>query len=408
MAMNRFAELCNILGDTVEADKWERRAVNIRKKFFPAFAHPSVSHCLRDSDTEYTDGYYMINFSCEFGCWYSSGAAMEFCLDSDSDRDFGLYVAEYAGFRVFSNGELCADKPHRAGWDRQPCYDPIQISLPLKKGTNFIRWEVKSNQLNFELFFRAADNGAINFYSPEGKLYGCASVEEYDFEHRHSMEKAVKREIRVRSWVPPLLSQSTHMYACISGIFEDEKAAQTILRRIMAPEYIRTYLSVRVPYFCTEAGEKREKDNWIMPVNTPWTGSFLLLALSKYGCAEIGLDMLRRFWGGMIDQDAVNTWEEWGNRSSLCHAWGATPAYFMLNQILGAEHALDCEGNIRIRPNLFDLKWAKGYVAVGRGGQRIYVSLKKAGDTTEVSVRIPEGVKAKIDLSRLKNPVLSD
>lgn len=406
MAMKRFSELCEKLNDKKEAVIWEKHASDLRNSFFRIFSHHDINGCLRDSDTEYNSGYYMINFSCEFGSWHLPGAALEFCVDSEYDCNMELYVAEYAGFRVFLNGIECVDIPHKAGWDRQPCYDPIKINITLKKGANLIRWEVKANQLNFELFFRKSDNSSIDFYSPDGKKHGYAAIEKYDYECRCSLENAGRHEVRVRNWIPPLLSQSTHVYACLSEIFDSNESARQALLNVMPSEYIRTYLSVRVPYFCSEAGENREKDNWIMPVNTPWTGSFLLLALSKCGIADIGLEILRRFWGGMIEQNAVNTWEEWGNRSSLCHAWGATPAYFMLNQILGVEHCSDDGSEITVRPDLFDLKWARGYVAAGHDEKRIYVSLERAGDTTLVLIDIPEGIKAKIDLSRLKNPVL--
>lgn len=403
MAMDRYAQLCAILGQPEEAALWQTRAAALQQVFFRVFAHPTEPCCLVDADGLSPLGYYTVNFTCELGRWHSTGAVLEFALYA-GEESLTLEVAEYTGFRLFCNGALVRGVEREPDWRRQPNYDPCAVTLQLKQGWNELRWEVSANQLNFELFFRAADGRELVFAPAPGGKTGYARMTEVDFADGRTVTP--EREIRVRRWVPPYLTQSTHMYACISGIYPEPAMAARALERIQAEEYFRTYLSVRVPYFCTEAGEARERDPWIMPVNTPWPGSFLLQAMGRYGLGGQGLSLVRQFWGGMLDRGAVNTWEEWGTGSSLCHAWGATPAHFFLSRVLGVDHTTAADGYLLIRPCLFDLQWAEGTVAVGRDGLTVGVSLKKEADGTHVSIRVPEGVHAKIDLSLLEAPKL--
>ena len=288
-------------------------------------------------------------------------------------------------------------------WRRQPNYDPVTVAVPLQKGRNRLRWEVSANQLNFELFFRAADGRALRFVPREGGKPGYAVMTEIDPATGAVLTPA--GEIRVRYWVPPHLSQSTHMYACISGIYKSDADAAQALQAVQAAEYFRTYLSVRVPYFCTEAGEARERSPWIMPANTPWPASFLIDAMGRYGLGGQGLSLVRQFWGGMVERGAVNTWEEWGAGSSLCHAWGASPAQFFLSRVLGVDCTTRSEGFIRVRPCLFDLQWAEGAAAIGIGSLTVEVRLQKTDEGTRVRISVPDGIRAEVDLSLLDRPI---
>lgn len=407
LAQTRFAELCTVLEQPEEAAVWRGRAAQLQEVFLWTFTHGELPDCIRDADTPERDGWYMVNFSCELGRWHSCGAALEFELFSEGEA-LEMEAAAYAGFRLFCGGKLVTEDIREGDWRRQPCYEPVRITLPLKDGWNRIRWEVEANQLNFELFFRTLKGRDLIFAPISGGTQNHARMTEFDYVGNAPLAGGFDREIRVRRWAAPQLSQSTQMYACICDIFPERRRGTRALKQTMKEEYIRTYLSVRVPYFCVEAGESREREPWVMPVNTPWPGSFLLQALGDYGCGSEGLDVLRRFWGGMLDQGAVNTWEEWGSGSSLCHAWGATPCHFLLSRVLGVDHTTAYLGHLVIRPCLYDLSWAEGSVAVGHDGLKIHVSLRKENGNTEVDIRIPDGVKAEIDLSLLENPVRAE
>lgn len=85
----------------------------------------------------------------------------------------------------------------------------------------------------------------------------------------------------------------------------------------------------------------------------------MLTALFDNDLEDEALQTIRRYWGEMVTGGAVNTWEEWGINSSLCHAWGAVPVYFMQRHILGVHHDTLHQGYILIRPKLFDLDFAE-------------------------------------------------
>ncbi|MCX6985993.1 MAG: hypothetical protein NT118_14775, partial [Lentisphaerae bacterium] len=130
---------------------------------------------------------------------------------------------------------------------------------------------------------------------------------------------------------------------------------------------------------------------------------------AHYECGMGGeaIAWIRMAWGKMLEMGAVNCWEEWGNRSSLCHGWGTTTAYFMHREVLGIRHESLWEGTLVIKPDLMGLEWANGTVAIGNdGGEFVKVSLKNEGNRTLVNLDVPSRYKISLDMSRLHNPVL--
>lgn len=90
----------------------------------------------------------------------------------------------------------------------------------------------------------------------------------------------------------------------------------------------------------------------IAQITTPYFKFYELEALAAMGCMDRVLDTIRTYWGGMLAQGAVTFWEEYdpavpedqqydmyGDRfgKSLCHAWAASPIYFLEKYFLGVE-----------------------------------------------------------------------
>lgn len=94
-------------------------------------------------------------------------------------------------------------------------------------------------------------------------------------------------------------------------------------------------------------------DNDAIPqITTPYFNFFELDMLCKKGRLDQVLDKIRSYWGGMLDLGAVTFWEEYdpqvpkelqydmyGDRfgKSLCHAWAASPIYFLSRYFMGLE-----------------------------------------------------------------------
>ena len=152
-------------------------------------------------------------------------------------------------------------------------------------------------------------------------------------------------------------------------------------------------------------------------------GYYVLLALSKMGRTKEALEIVRGYWGAMLDLGATTFWEDfdidWCNnaarideivpenkvdvhtsygkhcyiklRHSLCHGWASGPAPFLMRHILGVE-VLDagCK-KIKISPNLCGLEWVKGTYPTPYGV--IEVEHKNIDGKVVSTVKAPNGVE---------------
>ena len=152
-------------------------------------------------------------------------------------------------------------------------------------------------------------------------------------------------------------------------------------------------------------------------------GYYMLEALSKGGQNQLALDVIREFWGGMIDLGATTFWEDFdlawregagrideltpegvesihgdrgahcyiGFRHSLCHGWASGPAAWLGAHVLGVVPTSPGFKTVRIEPFLGDLEWAEGTVPTPQGP--IFVRAEKdSNGKIKTIVRLPEGV----------------
>ena len=92
-----------------------------------------------------------------------------------------------------------------------------------------------------------------------------------------------------------------------------------------------------------------QNDN-ITKITTPYFEGYELDVLAKLGMFSNVEDMLKSYWGGMLELGARTIWEEFDPKmqgvqhyamyggkyeKSLCHAWGATPIYLFGRYYLG-------------------------------------------------------------------------
>jgi hypothetical protein len=153
-------------------------------------------------------------------------------------------------------------------------------------------------------------------------------------------------------------------------------------------------------------------------------GYYMLEAQALAGQYREAMDIIRQYWGGMLDMGATTFWEdfdlEWiknaarldeltpegkkdihgdfgaycypGYRHSFCHGWAAGPTAWLTRHVLGVEVVEPGSKALRIIPNLGDLEWVEGTYPTPYG----VVSIKhtKSKDGTIVSqIKAPKGVK---------------
>lgn len=121
-------------------------------------------------------------------------------------------------------------------------------------------------------------------------------------------------------------------------------------------------------------------------------GYYMLQALAKSGEYKKSIDIIREYWGGMLDLGATTFWEDFnldwvdnvgridelpskskndihadygdycykGFRHSFCHGWASGPTAWLTEHVLGFQVVESGCKVIRIEPHLGDLKWVKG------------------------------------------------
>lgn len=121
-------------------------------------------------------------------------------------------------------------------------------------------------------------------------------------------------------------------------------------------------------------------------------GYYMLEAMALAGNHRGALDVIRRYWGGMLDLGATTFWEDFNidwlenaarideftpegkidvhgrygdycylsYRHSLCHGWASGPTAWLTRHILGVNVTEPGCRTITVSPNLGDLEWAEG------------------------------------------------
>ncbi len=145
-------------------------------------------------------------------------------------------------------------------------------------------------------------------------------------------------------------------------------------------------------------------------------GFYVLLAKET----KPALDLIRTYWGGMMDYGATSFWEdfdlEWlrntspiseppvpgkddlhadfgkycyiGLRHSLSHGWSCGPAPFMSERVLGVRFLKPGGSQIQVTPDLGDLEYVSGAFPTPKGALRI-----TADASGKVDISAPAGIE---------------
>ncbi len=153
-------------------------------------------------------------------------------------------------------------------------------------------------------------------------------------------------------------------------------------------------------------------------------GYYVLEARALAGDHQGCLDLIRTYWGGMLDRGATSFWEsfdiDWlegsgrideltpeglkdlhadygdhcyvGLRHSLCHGWASGPTAWLIQHVLGLAPAEPGFRRVTVDPHLCDLTWARGTLPTPRGLVRVSHERAASGAVT-TELELPEGVE---------------
>lgn len=153
-------------------------------------------------------------------------------------------------------------------------------------------------------------------------------------------------------------------------------------------------------------------------------GYYVLQARAMANDYEGCLDVIRKYWGGMLDLGATTFWEDFdldwtvnagridelvpegkkdihgdfgkycykGFRHSLCHGWASGPTAWLTEQVLGVKVVMPGCRVVRVVPHLGDLAWAEGSFPTPYGLIRIK-HVKKPDGKIESRIDAPKEVE---------------
>lgn len=175
--------------------------------------------------------------------------------------------------------------------------------------------------------------------------------------------------------------------------------------------------------------DAKKADRDILSVNgghgfSTFYGYLMLEAMAKGGDYKGAMDIMREYWGAMLDLGATTFWEDFnldwlpgaagidelvpegkkdihgdfgaycykGFRHSLCHGWAAGPTAWLSRHVLGVEIVDPGCTKVRVTPHLGDLEWVEGAFPTPFGP--IVVRHEKQSDgKIRSEIFVPDGVE---------------
>ncbi len=249
----------------------------------------------------------------------------------------------------------------------------------------FLDWPSSPNEKGVEAGYRALIVWAMQ---DAEKLCAILKEPEYGKKARDCYER-MNRHIKD----PNQLKQAASLMA-IAGIMDPAKACNEVVS-VGGPKGFSTFY-----------------------------GYYMLQAQAMAGQYREAMDVIRQYWGGMLDMGATTFWEdfnmEWlqhaarldeltpagkkdihgafgaycypGYRHSLCHGWASGPTAWMTEHILGVKVMEPGCKLIRIEPHLGDLKWVEGTFPTPYGIVKIKHTKNSNGKITS-KIEAPREVK---------------
>ena len=152
-------------------------------------------------------------------------------------------------------------------------------------------------------------------------------------------------------------------------------------------------------------------------------GYYMLEAMAKAGDHAGAMDVIRQYWGGMLDLGATTFWEDFnindsrnatpidelvptgkddihgdfgkfcyvGYRHSFCHGWASGPTAWLSRHVLGVS-LVNGGDAVKLEPHLGSLQYAKGTYPTKHGLIRVTHFRNAEGEVQSI-VDVPDGMK---------------
>jgi hypothetical protein len=205
-----------------------------------------------------------------------------------------------------------------------------------------------------------------------------------------------------------------------------KKVWQSLKRNVPTPNGNKSGAALMA--ICGLADAKAMNDTLLSKNETEGISSFygyyVLQARAKAGDYDGAMNVIRKYWGGMLELGATTFWEDFdlkwmenagrideitpvgkvdvhsqygsycykGLRNSFCHGWASGPTAWLSEHVLGIQVLEAGCRKVKIEPHLGDLEWVEGTYPTPLGV--IYVKHTKQIDGSIKSIiKAPKGVK---------------
>jgi hypothetical protein len=153
-------------------------------------------------------------------------------------------------------------------------------------------------------------------------------------------------------------------------------------------------------------------------------GFYVLQARAMAGDYQGAMDVIRNYWGAMLDLGATTFWEDFnldwtknagridelpnetkndihadygdycyvGLRHSLCHGWASGPTTWLSQHVLGIQVIEAGCKSVRIEPHLGDLDWVEGSYPTPFGAIKVRHE-KQSDGSIKSEIELPKGIK---------------
>ena len=122
-----------------------------------------------------------------------------------------------------------------------------------------------------------------------------------------------------------------------------------------------------------------------------YSSYYALAVLYRHGEAKVAEQFMRGEWRRMLDGGAWTCWEYFVPSHSRCHAWSASPGWYVSAHILGLRYAEPGDPDqLVFDPNPGTIEWAEGAFPHPRGAIR--VSWKQVDGQLAATIIAPDGV----------------
>ena len=186
-----------------------------------------------------------------------------------------------------------------------------------------------------------------------------------------------------------------NVFAILSGLADQGKAEQAL-------DFINRTLRL-------DWGDRQFDQPYVFPRKVPFAighnsqyvmpyiNAFDAVARFRLGRDQEALDLIRRCWGRMAEQDPNFTDWEWigkkgspdHSNTSLTHGWSAGSTFILSEWVLGVRPVDPGFSQYLINPRIAGLEWAQGAVPTPRG--LIEVNWKDSADRFEITLNLPAG-----------------